>query len=248
MPFPSFTALSRQSPPNSAFGQCLRGAIAMLPLCVAVISWGILAGSMAVQAGLTFWQAVGMSAVIFAGAAQLVTLSLLMSGSGVMTIVLTVMVITAQHLIYGLTLRPTVAPLKARYRLLLGFLLTDELFALAIAAKARLTTAYLLGAGLTFYVSWVICSLAGVMMANAIPHLDRYHLDFSIVATFITLVVPMVKHLPVLAGTLFSLFMSMLLAYWRIEGAIMIAGLGGMAVSVLMARLSEKTSRTGETS
>lgn len=121
-------------------------------------------------------------------------------------------------------------------------MLTDELFALAIAAKTRLTTAYLLGAGLTFYVGWVICSLAGVMMANAIPHLDRYHLDFSIVATFITLVVPMVKRLPVLAGTLFSLFMSMLLAYWRIEGAIMIAGLGGMAVSVLMARLTGETS------
>ncbi len=242
MSFSPFTALSRRYPSDSASNQFLSGAVAMLPLCVAVIPWGILAGSMAVQAGLTFWQAVGMSAVIFAGAAQLVTLSLLMSGSSVMTILLTVMVITAQHLIYGLTLRPTIAPLKARYRLLLGFLLTDELFALAIAAKTRLTTAYLLGAGLTFYLCWVVCSLAGVMMANAIPHLDRYHLDFSIVATFITLVVPMVTRLPVLAGTLFSLLMSMLLAYWRIEGAIMIAGLGGMAVSVLMARLNGETS------
>ncbi|WP_205621440.1 AzlC family ABC transporter permease [Dickeya fangzhongdai] len=242
MSFSPFTALSRRYPSDSASSQFLSGAVAMLPLCVAVIPWGILAGSMAVQAGLTFWQAVGMSAVIFAGAAQLVTLSLLMSGSSIMTILLTVMVITAQHLIYGLTLRPTIAPLKARYRLLLGFLLTDELFALAIAAKTRLTTAYLLGAGLTFYLCWVVCSLAGVMMANAIPHLDRYHLDFSIVATFITLVVPMVKRLPVLAGTLFSLLMSMLLAYWRIEGAIMIAGLGGMAVSVLMARLTGETS------
>nr|WP_042871812.1 AzlC family ABC transporter permease [Dickeya poaceiphila] len=214
----------------------------MLPLCVAVIPWGILAGSMAVQAGLTFWQEIGMSAIIFAGAAQLVTLGLLMSGSSAVTILLTVMVITAQHLIYGLTLRPTIAPLKARYRLLLGFLLTDELFALAMAAKARLTTAYLLGAGLTFYLCWVVCSLAGIVMAHAIPNLERYHLDFSIVATFITLVVPMVKRLPVLAGTLFSLCMSMLLACWRIEGAIMIAGLGGMAVSVLTARLTGATS------
>ncbi|WP_084478806.1 AzlC family ABC transporter permease [Dickeya sp. NCPPB 3274] len=242
MSFSPFTALSRRYPSDSASSRFLSGTVAMLPLCVAVIPWGILAGSMAVQAGLTFWQAVGMSAVIFAGAAQLVTLSLLMSGGSVMTILLTVMVITAQHLIYGLTLRPTIAPLKARYRLLLGFLLTDELFALAIAAKTRLTTAYLLGAGLMFYLSWLVCSLAGVMMANAIPHLDRYHLDFSIVATFITLVVPMVKRLPVLAGTLFSLLMSMLLAYWRIEGAIMIAGLGGMVVSVLMARLTGETS------
>ncbi|WJM84922.1 AzlC family ABC transporter permease [Dickeya chrysanthemi] len=241
-----FTALSRRHSPDSASSQFVGGAVAMLPLCVSVIPWGILAGSMAVQAGLTFWQGVGMSAIIFAGAAQLVTLGLLMSGSSAVTVLLTVMVITAQHLIYGLTLRPTIAPLAARYRLLLGFLLTDELFALAIAAKARLTTAYLIGAGLTFYLCWVACSLAGIGMAHALPNLERYHLDFSIVATFITLVVPMVKRLPVLAGTLFSLFMSMLLAYWRIEGAMMIAGLGGMALAVITARLTGETS--GETS
>ena len=58
----------QQSSSRSSF---VRGAIEMLPLCVSVIPWGILAGSMAIQAGLTFWQSVGMSAIVFAGAAQL---------------------------------------------------------------------------------------------------------------------------------------------------------------------------------
>ncbi|MGM3175266.1 AzlC family ABC transporter permease [Dickeya lacustris] len=237
MPDSSLNLLLHQNTPDSASRRFLHGSLAMLPLCLSVIPWGILAGSMAVQAGLPFWQALGMSAIIFAGAAQLVTLGLVMSGSSTLTILLTVMVITAQHLIYGLTLRPFIAPLHARYRLLLGFLLTDELFALTVTAKSRLTTAYLIGAGLTFYLCWVLCSLAGVMMANAIPHLERYHLDFSIIATFITLIVPMVKRLSILTGTLFSLFMSMGLAYWYIEGTLVIAGLGGMAVCVLTARL-----------
>ncbi len=66
------------------------GALHVLPLCLAVIPWGILAGSMAVDAGLTFAQSVGMSAIIFAGAAQLVTLGLVASGAGMLTIIFSV--------------------------------------------------------------------------------------------------------------------------------------------------------------
>ncbi|EEG83204.1 AzlC protein [Proteus penneri ATCC 35198] len=88
------------------------GALHVLPLCLAVIPWGILAGSMAVDAGLTFAQSIGMSAIIFAGAAQLVTLGLVVSGAGMLTIIVSVFFITAQHLLYGLTLRPPCCSFK----------------------------------------------------------------------------------------------------------------------------------------
>ncbi len=83
----------------------MAGVIEMLPLCVSVLPWGILAGSMAVQSGLSFWQSVGMSAIVYAGAAQLVTLGLLVSGANILTIIISVFFITSQHLIYGLSLR-----------------------------------------------------------------------------------------------------------------------------------------------
>ncbi len=54
--------------------------MAIMPLSIAVIPWGILAGSMAVNAGLSFAKAFAMSALVFAGAAQLVSLSLVMEG------------------------------------------------------------------------------------------------------------------------------------------------------------------------
>ena len=62
----------------------------MLPLSVAVIPWGILAGSAAINAGLSVMQAVGMSALVFAGAAQLVSLSMLMTGASLLSILITV--------------------------------------------------------------------------------------------------------------------------------------------------------------
>jgi predicted branched-subunit amino acid permease len=238
----SFIAVPRppqpSPPPRAAF---LAGAVEMLPLCLAVVPWGLLAGSMAIQAGLSPWQSVGMSALVFAGAAQLVTLGLLMAGASVPTILLSVFLITSQHFIYGLSLREFVSRQKLAHRLPIGFLLTDELFALSAPHHRRrtLTVAYLLGAGLSFYLGWIVFTAAGVAMAAAIPDLGRYHLDFSIIATFATLVVPMVKDVSTLAGVATSLVLSMLLARFRVEGDIVIAGCCGMAVAVLVARLKE---------
>ncbi|MCT7654558.1 AzlC family ABC transporter permease [Oceanimonas sp. NS1] len=200
---------------------------------------GILAGSMAIQSGLSLWQSIGMSAIVFAGAAQLVTLGLLMSGTKVLTIIVSVFFITSQHVIYGLTLREYVSTLAARHRLPIGFLLTDELFALSGSRKARtgLSVGYLIGAGFTFYIGWVFFSVIGIVMANSVPSLEEYHLDFSIVATFITIVVPMIKSLSTLFGVLLSLALSMVLSWLDLEGAVVIAGCTGMLFSVTLSRL-----------
>ncbi|AVG14816.1 branched-chain amino acid ABC transporter permease [Chromobacterium vaccinii] len=213
------------------------GAAQMVPLCLPVLPWGVLAGSMAVQAGLTTAQSVGMSALVFAGAAQLVSLGMAMAGSGALAIALTVFFITAQHFLYGLSMRGRVSAWPARLRLPLGFLLTDELFALSCAKGGGQSPAYLLGAGWMFYLSWLLSSIAGIAMANTVPDLGRLHLDFSIIATFVAIVVPMVKRRSALCGALFSLLAAMLLGWLGVEGGIVIAGVAGMLVAVLVARL-----------
>ncbi|PHM28266.1 AzlC family ABC transporter permease [Xenorhabdus budapestensis] len=235
--------MTELQPKTSSWQGFWSGIYNMLPLCLSVIPWGILAGSVAVQSGLTLGQSIGMSAILFAGAAQLVTLGLLASGASIFTIIISVFFITAQHFLYGLTLREYVSLLKVRYRLPIGFLLTDELFALSCAQRDKqiLTPGYLIGAGLCFYVCWNLFSLLGILMASSIPDLDKYHLDFSIVATFITIVVPMIKKLSVFFGVIFSLFLSMILSYLRVEGAIIIAGVSGMFFSVFIARLNKES-------
>ena len=77
-------------------------------------------------------------------------------------------------------------------------------------------------------------------MASSVPNLARYHLDFSIIATFITIIVPMVKHLSTLVGAASSLFLSMLLTYLNVEGAIVIAGCSGMVIAVFISRITKE--------
>lgn len=67
-----------------------QGVIDMMPLSISVLPWGILAGSVAIQAGLSVSQAIAMSAIVFAGAAQLVSLGMVMSGASAITIFFTI--------------------------------------------------------------------------------------------------------------------------------------------------------------
>ncbi len=213
------------------------GAVHASPLLLAVIPWGVLAGSMAVEAGLDFWQSIAMSAMIFAGAAQLVTLGLLNSGAGYITIVISVFFITSQHLLYGLTMRPHVQSFTTPQRIGIGFLLTDELFAISAAKRQALSFPYLFGVGFSFYLVWVITSLLGILMANMVGDLSRLHLDFSVVATLLAIVVPLTKKISTVCGVLFSLITAVALSMYSISSAIVIAGVGGMFVSVAVSRL-----------
>lgn len=207
-----------------------QGFLDSLPLCVAVFPWGLLAGSMAVHTGLDFWQSMGMSAIIFAGAAQLVTLGLIASNASILSIMITIFFITAQHLLYGLTFRERVRQFSLRSRMMIGFLLTDELFAVASHEKCKYKTNkyYLASVGFTFYLFWNVFNLIGIMIAKNIPHLAQYHLDFSIVATFIAIIVPLIKNVIYLLGVVISIVLSVLLHHYHVQGAVVIAGLLAM--------------------
>ena len=185
------------TPPSARLRPALQGGVAILPLCLAVVPWGVLAGSMALQSGLTPAQGLGMSAIVFAGASQLVAMGMIKGSAGLLAILLSTFFVTAQHFLYALRLRERIAPLPLRWRLALGFLLTDELFALTgEQTPARFNRWYALGAGLTFYLCWFLSTLLGIVAAGSAGDLDGYGLDFSIAATFIAIVVPLVRSLP----------------------------------------------------
>lgn len=222
--------------PASPLKDFLTGALHMTPLNLAVVPWAILAGSMAVDSGLTFAQSVAMSAMVFAGAAQLVTLGLLNSGAGVITIIVSVFFITSQHLLYGLTLRPHVRPFSPLQRAGIGFLLTDELFAVSVAGRQRLSFAYLFGAGLSFYLVWVLASILGIVLAHSISDLSQLRLDFSVVATLLAIVVPLIKSKSALAGALFSFVVTIMLTRAGVQGSAVIAGVSAMLLAVLLGR------------
>ncbi len=86
---------------TTKFKRLIQGTIAMMPLSLAVVPWGFLAGSFAIDSGLSPLEGQAMSAILFAGAAQLVAMGMIKSGATLLAMVITIFFITSRHFLYG---------------------------------------------------------------------------------------------------------------------------------------------------
>ena len=166
-------------------------------MIVGAIPFGLIFGTLAAQGPLAAWQGPMMSATVFAGSAQFIALGLVAGHTGLLVIWLTTFVVNLRHMLYAATLLPSVAILPLRWRLGLGFLLTDETFAVMVARRSRVTDDpsvhwYFLGSGLAMYASWNTVTLAGLLFGSAFPRLQSLGLEYAIVATFVAIIVPLV--------------------------------------------------------
>lgn len=221
---------------SQKYSSMWQGAMAISPLSIAVIPWGILTGSFAIEAGFSAIESQAMSAIVFAGAAQLVALGMLKAGIGLFGILLSTLLITSRHFLYSMVLRKDISSLSAKWRLLLGFLLTDELFAILSTGEAqqhKFDRWYALGGGLLFYISWNLATLLGVIAGKTIPNLDQWGLDFAIAATFIALIIPLIKNKSILICVLVSLVSSVSCVLLNIEAGLIISAMLGMTCGTL---------------
>jgi 4-azaleucine resistance transporter AzlC len=166
---------------------------------------------------------------------------------GLSSILITTLLITSRHFLYSMAMRPNITPLPFKWRVTLGFLLTDELFAIIAGGKKPKETSqtldrwYALGVGLSFYIVWNIATLAGILVGSHIPNLDSWGLDFAIAATFIAIVTPQINRPSILICVLVSLVTSVVCELFQIPSGLLIASLLGMTVGTLYAKATGET-------
>jgi len=175
-----------------------RGVRDVAPLLLGVAPFGLVAGIAAVNAGLDLTQAVGMSVVVFAGAAQLAALDLLGRDAPLTVVVVTAVVINLRMLMYSASIAPYFRPFAARVKAGLAYLLTDQAYALSVAGyrsdRSLDRVAYYLGAGLSLWVVWQITTVAGVLLGAGVP--DAWGLEFAVPLVFLALLVPAMEDGP----------------------------------------------------
>lgn len=183
------------------------GARDTLPMLVGAAPFGMIYGTLVTAGPLDPWQGQLMSLSVYAGSSQFIALGLVAGHAGLAVIWLTTFIVNLRHMLYAATLLPHVAHLPARWRWLLGFLLTDETFAVMAGYYARHPKAplghwYFLGSALAMYGNWQLWTLVGLLFGAAFPQLQSLGLDFAMVATFIAIVVPQLASLPHFAAAL----------------------------------------------
>jgi len=173
----------------------LRGVRDALPLGVSVVMYGSVFGVLARQAGLSFTEAMLMSALVCAGSAQFVVIGMWATPLPILSIVLTTLAINLRHLLMGAALRTRFAHFSKRQSYGSLPLMTDENWALAISRfeRGERDGAVLLGGGIVMYFSWVLATALGYLAGSAISEPEAIGLDFAATIVFAGLLVLLCK-------------------------------------------------------
>lgn len=222
---------------------CIASIFATLPLAIACIPWGVLTGALAIDIGLSPWQAQAMSLLVFAGAAQLSALTMFAGGASTLAVFGSTFAISSRHLLYSIVFRQRMLQLSQGWRVLIAFVLTDEMFAVSEAhtrETGRFSALYAFASGMCFYVVWNLATLIGVVVGDSIEDLDSLGLDFAIAATFIAMTFGDLRHRPIFATMLISGVLSILLKPILPDGYIVVAALAGMCVGYYLSEDSSE--------
>jgi 4-azaleucine resistance transporter AzlC len=213
------------------------GARAELPLLVGVFPFGMIYGILASGAGLPPLAAQSMSWIVFAGSAQFAATQLIHGGAPGLVVVLTIAVINLRHVLYSASIAPYLKDLSMKWKIPLSYLLTDEAYAPTIIRYEKEginphSHWFLLGAGLTLWLTWQTSTALGIGLRAAIP--DSLPLDFALPLTFIAIVVPVLKDRPSLAAAVSAGIVSAF-AYRLPHGlGLMLAALVGISLGTIL--------------
>ena len=183
--------------------EVLRGIGDQFPLQLGVVPFGLVFGLMGIASGLSSLQTILMSSIVFGGASQVVFAQLWATGASPLIVGSSVAVINLRHMLYSAAVAKYLRPLSLRWRLILGYLLTDEAFAISIKRfettdRPELAHYHLFGSGLTLWVCWQIATIVGVLAGATIP--DELNLGFAVPLTFMALVLPNLRRLSDIAA------------------------------------------------
>jgi len=184
------------------------GYRAAAPLMVGVAPFGVVFGALAVDAGMTPFEALGMSVLVIAGLSQFVATGLIADGTPISLIILTTFIINLRHFLYSASLASFLRPLSLRWKLMLGYIMIDEVYAPTMLRKQQGNIEpqelawYFGGAGVNLMTVWWITTIIGTAVGAIIPDDVTTVLGFTLPLIFTSIVIPILIDRPKIAAAL----------------------------------------------
>lgn len=154
------------------------GMRASSPVAPGVAAWGLMTGVAMVNAGMSVFEAVAMTLLVYAGSSQLAAIPLIVAGAPAWVIWATGFCVNLRFVVFSLHLRVYLMHLPRWRRLTHGFLTTDMTYAIftsrfaqpAQDAEGQLAEeAYLAGNYFITWSAWIFPGLVGIAVGNLIP-------------------------------------------------------------------------------
>ncbi len=170
-------------------GRYRDGALAVAPLAVGSVAFGISFGLLARTSGLGPAPALAMSAGAFTGTAQFAAVSVIGAGGSLLSAIIAAAFLNVRYVAMGLAAGSSFHGSAAR-RFARAQFIVDESWAVANRGRRGFDLKVLVGAGLVLWASWLSGTAIGLFGAGALGDPHRFGLDMMAPALFLSLLVP----------------------------------------------------------
>lgn len=209
----------------------LGGMSAVMPLCIGDFPFSFIVGALSTDMGMSVWQSTAWSCIVIAGSAQMLALNMLKTGANLGVIIFTTFIINLRHILYSASLSSKIREASFFKKFLLSYALTDEVYATTIKhmdSDNKDKYLFYFSAMFTFWFFWVLADFLGAVTGSLFPDIQKYGLDFAMVAAFIAIVVPQIKSQACTVAALVAAISGVLLIALPYSLGIVVASLLGV--------------------
>lgn len=171
----------------------MRGLRAGIPIGLGYLSVAFTFGIMAVSYGFSWWQAVLISMLNVTSAGQFAGIGIMRTPGHLIEMLVSQLTINVRYSFMSISLSQKVdEKFKGLSRWLLGFMMTDEIFAVAVSQQ-KVSRAFFAGLSVAPYLGWAGGTLIGALLGNVLPARLMSALSVAIYGMFVAIVVPEMK-------------------------------------------------------
>ena len=170
-----------------------RGVKAGIPIGLGYLSVSFTFGIMAVSYGFHWWQALLISMLTVTSAGQFAGIGTMLYPGQYIEMLVSQLTINVRYSFMSISLsQKTDEKFKGIWRWLFGFMMTDEIFAVASTEK-EVSRSFFAGLMITPYLGWSLGTLIGALLGNVLPHRLMSALSLAIYGMFVAIVMPGMK-------------------------------------------------------
>ena len=171
----------------------IRGVRGGIPIGMGYLPVSFSFGIMAVSCGLEWWQALLISMTTLTSAGQLAALGVMVHPGQYIEMLVSQLTINLRYSFMSMSLSQKTTPeFRGIRRWLLGFFMTDEIFAVA-SAEQQVSTKFFMGLAVMPYIGWATGTLLGSVLGNILPPLVMNALCLAIYGMFLAIIAPVAR-------------------------------------------------------
>ncbi len=168
-----------------------KGLIDGLPIAIGYLSVAFAFGIFAVSSGLHIAEALLISMTNVTSAGQLAAVPIITGGGMLAELAVSQLVINLRYALMSVSLSQRFdGTVRLLDRFLIGFVNTDEVFAVATTQRYPVGKRYMYGLILTPWLGWSLGTLLGAIAGDVLPSVITSALGIAIYGMFIAIIVP----------------------------------------------------------